>query len=430
VVASGVSYAFNLLAQDQFKQPAGADVRLLVTTEDRTVSQNIVPLTAAGTATVVVADGGLTGTFTDVKIGFQKLTNADWATQSGTDAFQDWNNDAAEEDDLAKVVINYDSTADALTLNANGANFPGNGTADNAAAVAVAALKAIDLRNTAGVAAVYTAAQTGNISGQVTNTFGVAKPGSMVTVSGTGLLFNVGDVWALNSVSLLANATGQFSVNVFASTGGAKVVTATVGSVSKTFTITYTGIAGDATLVVTTPANVMPASTFQVKAKIADSLGNGLDTAAGRVKVTYTGAGIVFGTLPTETDANGELQFSVLLGANDSGNISVTVSYDQNGDGDYVDAKDLNVTKTIMIGAAAVDQKVNVGSFKGFVALYAKGYEGQRMSAIVAGKWIQVASLDSDFERVVRFTGAGFNIDVKIYIDGKQVGSTFKVLTK
>jgi len=50
--------------------------------------------------------------------------------------------------------------------------------------------------------------------------------------------------------------------------------------------------------------------------------------------------------------------------------------------------------------------------------------------AIVAGKWIQVASLHSDFERVVRFTGAGFNIDVRIFIDGKQVGSTFKVLTK
>jgi lipocalin len=43
-------------------------------------------------------------------------------------------------------------------------------------------------------------------------------------------------------------------------------------------------------------------------------------------------------------------------------------------------------------------------------------------TAVFAGKWIQVASLDSDFERVVRFTGAGFKIDVKIYIDGKQVG--------
>ena len=75
-------------------------------------------------------------------------------------------------------------------------------------------------------------------------------------------------------------------------------------------------------------------------------------------------------------------------------------------------------------------QKVNVGSFKGYVALYAKGYEGQKMSAIVAGKWIVVESLASDFERVVRFTGAGYTITTKLYIDGVQVGDDFTTLTK
>jgi len=80
--------------------------------------------------------------------------------------------------------------------------------------------------------------------------------------------------------------------------------------------------------------------------------------------------------------------------------------------------------------AAASDTKVNVGTFKGYVALYAKGYEGQKMSAIVAGKWIVVESLASDFERVVRFTGAGYTITTKLYIDGVQVGDDFTTLTK
>jgi hypothetical protein len=80
--------------------------------------------------------------------------------------------------------------------------------------------------------------------------------------------------------------------------------------------------------------------------------------------------------------------------------------------------------------AAESDTKVNVGTFKGYVALYAKGYEGQKMSAIVAGKWIVVESLASDFERVVRFTGAGYTITTKIYIDGVQVGDAFTTLTK
>jgi hypothetical protein len=181
------------------------------------------------------------------------------------------------------------------------------------------------------------------------------------------------------------------------------------------------------------PAAVKPASTFQVKATLQDAYGNAVDTAAGRVKVTYTGPGIVYGTLPTETDSTGGFMFSVLLGSNDTGTVSVTVSYDQNGDADYVDAKDLVVTGTTAItasGEVASASKVNVGSFKGYVALYAKGYAGQKMSAIVAGKWIVVASLASDFERVVRFTGAGYTITTKIYIDGVQIGSEFTTVTK
>jgi len=143
--------------------------------------------------------------------------------------------------------------------------------------------------------------------------------------------------------------------------------------------------------------------------------------------------GIVYDLLPTQTDSTGGFMFSVLLGSNDTGSVSVTVSYDQNGDADYVDAKDLVVAATTAItasGEVASASKVNVGSFKGFVALYAKGYEGQKMSAIVAGKWIVVESLASDFERVVRFTGAGCTITTKIYIDGVQIGSEFTTVTK
>jgi len=38
----------------------------------------------------------------------------------------------------------------------------------------------------------------------------------------------------------------------------------------------------------------------------------------------------------------------------------------------------------------ASGQKVNAGSFKGYVALYAKSYEGQRMSAKVGNDWVIV----------------------------------------
>ena len=73
--------------------------------------------------------------------------------------------------------------------------------------------------------------------------------------------------------------------------------------------------------------------------------------------------------------------------------------------------------------------KVNAGSFKGYVALYAKGYAGQRMSAKVGKDWVVVASLASDFERVVEFTGAGVDVAVRIYID-RVLLDTINLTTK
>ncbi|MDG2497431.1 MAG: hypothetical protein P8M68_04530 [Aquiluna sp.] len=73
--------------------------------------------------------------------------------------------------------------------------------------------------------------------------------------------------------------------------------------------------------------------------------------------------------------------------------------------------------------------KVNAGSFKGYVAVYAKGYEGSRLSAKVGNGWIVVPALASDFERVVQFTGAGVDVAVRIYIDRVLV-DTINLTTK
>ncbi len=72
--------------------------------------------------------------------------------------------------------------------------------------------------------------------------------------------------------------------------------------------------------------------------------------------------------------------------------------------------------------APASDQKLTVGSFKGFVAIYALNYTGQKLSAKVAGKWLVVEDLIR-FQRVVRNTGAGYTIKVDLYIDGAFVRS-------
>ena len=68
--------------------------------------------------------------------------------------------------------------------------------------------------------------------------------------------------------------------------------------------------------------------------------------------------------------------------------------------------------------ADSQETKLNAGSFKGYVALYAKGYKGHKLSAKVGRDWVVIPSLDSDFERIVEYTGAGYEINVRIYIDG------------
>jgi hypothetical protein len=65
-------------------------------------------------------------------------------------------------------------------------------------------------------------------------------------------------------------------------------------------------------------------------------------------------------------------------------------------------------------------QKVNAGSFKGYVAIYAKGYEGQRLSAKVGNDWVIVPGIpaaNNNLYRHVEYVGADVDVAVRIYID-------------
>ena len=65
--------------------------------------------------------------------------------------------------------------------------------------------------------------------------------------------------------------------------------------------------------------------------------------------------------------------------------------------------------------------KVTVGTFKGYIAIYTADLEGQRLSAKVAGKWVVQDPISRykrfTYSRLVRFTGAGYDIIVDVYIN-------------
>jgi hypothetical protein len=105
-----------------------------------------------------------------------------------------------------------------------------------------------------------------------------------------------------------------------------------------------------------------------------------------------------------------------------------TTAHDETSFSNSIDTT-VEVLETAPAATPSADQKVNAGSFKGYVALYAKGYAGLRLSAMVGNDWVVVPVLASNFERVVEFTGAGYTVAVRIYIDRVLI-DTITVTTK
>ena len=266
------------------------------------------------------------------------------------------------------------------------------------------------------------------LTGTVSNATGGVIPGALVTITGTGVGFKFTttgttlDIYGRDSITVRTGAAGTYSVEVYGGTGGLKTLSVTAGAATASDTVTFAAGGAVSAFTLTTPGASEPGKTVDVFINLTDAYGNPVQGAT--VTLSSTGPGYLLNTTGT-TLATGKYSTKLLVGSNDSGTavISATVT---------IAGVATTKTSSIAIGVGAVaaaDQKVNVGSFKGYVALYAKGYKGKKMSAIVAGKWIVVASLATDFERVVRYTGAGYDIVTTIYIDGVSVQS-FNVTTK
>ena len=444
ITASG-TYTFDFALLDQWGVSASdAAYRLQVINADRTVSSTYATL-SNGRASVVVADAAQgASAYITTTVNVQKLTAGTWGTVAG---------DSWASADTVQINVLTAQTDSILLDVATGQTYESNNSANvGALFVADTALKATvaqDRRTSAVSQPAYdnasSTAETVVIHGRVVNSLTSAqRAGQVVTVTGdSSILFSDGKVDSFGSISIVTSSEGDFTVNAFSNNAQANsvITVTTADGATKTQKVTFNGVAKTAgtAITVTSPANALPGSTFQVVVKVVDVYGNAVNTATNaQLQITYTGPGIVFGALPTDLGALGTATFAVLLGQNDTGSATITATYDKGDNGSFLDATgavatdDLSATTSIVVGAAAVAAsatKVNVGSFKGYVALYAKGYKGKKMSAIVAGKWIVVASLATDFERVVRYTGAGYDIVTTIYIDGAKV-ETFNVTTK
>ena len=268
------------------------------------------------------------------------------------------------------------------------------------------------------------------VTGKVTNT------GSAVAIAGSDLIFRVSadtPATTSNAITVRADGTLGYSFQVASLKSGSHTFTLTNGSASTTSLLVVSGAAYTSAATITFDTTAITAGrTKIVTGQVLDANGNGVYSAGtASLTVTYTGtAGIPVGSMPTSTDVDGKFVVSILTSAADEGSFTLTAVYAQDG-ASTAAADKISAVQAISVGSgvAVADQKVNAGSFKGYVAVYAKGYEGQRLSAKVGNDWVVVPALASNFVRVVEFTGAGYTIAVRIYIDRVLV-DTITVTTK
>jgi len=304
-------------------------------------------------------------------------------------------------------------------------------------------------------------ATKGTITGTVVDANGAGVPGAPVTIAADGFAFEVAGTYATGSMDIIANASGAFEVDFWTTvlTGATGVdVAITSGTLSaETNVVTElpgTLTTGNVRLSWTVPATVVSNTTYAVAASLTDIWGNpiageklhfnGLAAAQfnslAEAERTTGPDGTAIAYLRSIKDVDGLAAISVsLLNADKAlaydvnvGNILkdvATTSWDESAWGNVL-SQELNFLDTAP--AASSTQKVNAGSFKGYVALYAKGYEGQRMSAKVGNDWVVVAAIPAatnDLFRAVEFVGAGVEISVRLYIDRVLV-ETIPLLTK
>jgi hypothetical protein len=368
-----VSVAYQVV--DQFGQAPAGTHRLRVAYKTGSDAINSTLAVTAGAANLSISDnssaaGAHTATATVERLGTDGSTWTAVGSVSAASTIQVVS--ALPAGTRVTVTETPDSTA---TANLN--------------VLSSAALATVDARLSRDSRALPALGSQSVLSGVVYGATGAVQAGASVTLSSPNLMFvtNAGTAasahYSLGSTTIKTDANGAFGdVQVLSTTAGKHTVTVTSGS-GTTTTDVFFGAAADnagSKVTITAPASVLPGSTLQVSAVVTDKFGNAVNTTTGdaTVAITYTGPGLVVGTLPTETDANGRVQLSVLMGSNDRGTFSVTVTYKKAAntpDADLI-ASTANVTVGSVAAVAGQARGWTKDMGDGTVKLYARDLVG------------------------------------------------------
>jgi len=226
-----------------------------------------------------------------------------------------------------------------------------------------------------------------------------------VTVSGTGLLFQVGTTtFKTDSISFLAAAAGTV-VKVYSQKAGAQVVTVTSGTATKTVTLTYATIAAEASTLAysSLPAQAQSGRALDLAAVVSDKWGN--TVAGASVAFNNTGVGYVQSTAAVTSDAAGKVTGRLIVLQNDMGTSFLSATLDL--------ATDVVVAKSIEFGLTDVD--VVAGGKRLFVN--AEFAQGRTVTVSINGKRVysKVQTTDNAVELAFTQRKAGtYTVTVRV----------------
>jgi len=430
----GSRITVNLALRDEYGLAPANDHRVAYTISSAEMNANI-----TGTAVFSGGSGNTSVTWTDTSDDVADITFAiTGADLEAKDADGDWVAPTDDPANVSQTIVVVDDQNAVNRVSIDDANSDATAAAYFGQDLIPLNLRDVNATFDTTWQALADAAQV--IDVDVLDEDNVGLEGVAVTFSATGVYFADENEtnFGVNTYTAHTDANGNVVVIWDSNTAGTYDITVTAGGKSDTIEVTVTASTAEADVeewtFASNAAYVAAQSTMTISATVRDEYGNYVNASGHEVSVTYAGPGIqvpAASTL-TATSAKGVVQFAVFLGAGDTGTHTVTFTH-EGADGD-IDATDDNIVKvyTFTIGEApapAADTKVNAGSFKGYVAIYAKGHEGKRLSAKVGNDWVVVPALASNFVRVVEYTGAGYTISVRIYIDRVLV-DTIVVTTK
>jgi len=284
------------------------------------------------------------------------------------------------------------------------------------------------------------------VAGRVSASTGAPVQGQAVVISAPGAGIATAHnsataVHGVGSLTVYTDASGDYSVELYSNKEGKVDITVTAGAASKT-TVAYfkqaANTAGTTWDLTGVSSYVTPGYSFSLAAVLSDKYGNAIESAAGKVKLAWDGPIFtVPTTLPTATDAFGEIKFGVVPSSNEVGSFSYTVQY-AGLDGAFDTADDVTGSKTVIIGSADVASWTS-NQNDGTVKMYAKNIVGAgKVQFMVNGEeiaWIRATTFADPKLRLAGAQGAAYlvrTIDLvegqknvlEIYVDGVRTTRT------